>query len=65
MVYNKRSMKQVERLTFSDILSLLSRQRGEEKLRISFHLSEFVRKLRKQGELYGERKSTLRSRTTA
>jgi hypothetical protein len=36
----------------SELMPLLSRQTGEEKLRIAFDLSRFVSKLRKAGENY-------------
>jgi hypothetical protein len=35
-----------------DLIALLKSQTGEQKLRIAFDLSKFVKKLRKAGENY-------------
>ncbi|MBI2430541.1 MAG: hypothetical protein HYV39_00835 [Candidatus Levybacteria bacterium] len=50
---------------FSNLLYKLSKQSGQEKLRISFQLSQFVRQLRKQGELYAKKKQGFKPRATA
>ncbi|EKD86043.1 MAG: hypothetical protein ACD_37C00503G0002 [uncultured bacterium] len=50
---------------FDKLLHKLSLQKGEEKLRLSSQLYQFTRQLRAIGELYGQRQSINKSRTTA
>lgn len=37
-----------------DLINLLAKQTGEQKLRIAFDLSKFVNKLRKAGDSYAK-----------
>lgn len=50
---------------FNKILHRLSLQKGEEKLKFAFKLSEFVRRLHREGEMYAKKQSATRSRATA
>lgn len=54
-----------QKTQFLKILRLLSKQNGQEKLRIAFTLSEFVRQLRTQGNMYAKKKQLTHTRTTA
>lgn len=51
--------------TFQDVIRVLSRQNGEEKLRLAFKLSQFVKKLRAQGAIYGKEQQRRRAGTAA
>jgi len=51
----------MKKRSFRNLLDKLSLQSGEEKLKISFKLSLFVQKLRKEGEAYAKKQSELRS----
>lgn len=50
---------------FKKILHRLSLQKGEEKLKLAFRLSQFVLKLQKEGDLYAKRQSVIKSRTAS
>ncbi len=50
---------------FNKIMHRLSLQKGEEKLKLAFKLSEFVRRLHREGEMYAKKQSATRSRATA
>lgn len=55
----------MKRAIFTNLLQKLYFQSGQEKLRIAFKLSQFVKQLRAQGDLYVNKKSAIRSRTIA
>lgn len=51
--------------SFKKVLDLLAKQNPEEKLRIAFHLTEFVNKLRREGIQYGRKSNRHRTREIA
>lgn len=51
--------------SFADIISRLSKQDPEEKLKIAFRLTDFVRKIYKAGKKYGKANYQHRARTAA
>lgn len=53
------------RYSFAEILQRLAQQNPEEKLRIAFHLNDFVKKVQKAGEKYVRTNQRRRTRTTA
>lgn len=55
----------VKKRSFNRILAILSRQKGEDKLRIAFELSQLVRDIRAEGALYVKKKTASRARATA
>lgn len=51
----------MNKAAFKDILHKLYLQKGQEKLHISFKLSQFVTRLRMEGVSYAKKKSVTRA----